>query len=961
MASPDRRGGAASEGPTGPGPRSLLEQAAMHAPDPLLLADRGELSWISPSVSDSLGWSPIEVAGRSLVDLCHPDDQGALAALITAGSAGGVHRGVVRMRAKGGRYVHVLATLARGNGAGSGTIAATIREIDQRIAREQTRNSLLDWHREINRKAGEALVQVDDTGHVTWASPTISGLLGWPPDELIGKGAAELAHPQDEPRLRAAWTGSHDAGTPLAFRCASKDGTWKWLEARSQRLSTLEDEPELTMSRLRDIGGLMDTRAALEAQIAHHRSIIDAIIDPFVVFEAVRDDHGAIVDFVLTEANLAACQAKDIAHDDLVGTRLLDGFPAGWMTALFDEYALVIEGETPLIRNSWPAPIGPDGGNGRTYDLRAVKFDDGIAQTWRDVTAQAEAADLIARSEARLRAVMDAMVDPQLLSEPIRAADGTIEDFIIEDANVEACAYLGATLEQLTGRTLKAVLPELLHSGLFQQYAAVSETGNPALLDDVTHFNERLAMERSFDIRCTQVQGDQINLTWRDITERQQDRQRLADSEEQLRAIMDAAPVGMAKVGLDGRFEKVNPALCRMLMHDQEWLKRHGIADVIHPEDALTHDRMSDLVAHGNQVNATWEERLVRADGHTIWALHSLAAIRNASGAITSYVCQFEDVSDAHHAHERVNASERLFRLVAENSSDVVAHLREGAIAWISPSVARVLGGSPADWLGREMRNFIHPFDLRVYDEALSRALAGQALIRRTRICTNDGSYHWVEAHVAPFRDESGRLDGVSASMRNVDVEVQALAELDRQARVDTLTGLVTRREAMRRLEEVSGQQREPGGAIALLFCDIDYFKDINDRFGHAAGDTVLRTLATRISEAVRLDDVVARMGGDELLVLISGVHELTEATEVAEKVRQVATAPIDIDGEAVTVSLSIGATLAVHGEPAEVLIARADAAMYQAKHSGRNQVAALAAPVSGDSPSPDGRENKFP
>jgi len=208
------------------------------------------------------------------------------------------------------------------------------------------------------------------------------------------------------------------------------------------------------------------------------------------------------------------------------------------------------------------------------------------------------------------------------------------------------------------------------------------------------------------------------------------------------------------------------------------------------------------------------------------------------------------------------------------------------------------------------LREFIHPFDLRTYDEALEQASTGRALIRRARVCSHDGSYHWVEAHLAPFRDESGKVDGVSASMRNVDVEVQALAELDRQARIDTLTGLVTRREALHRIEQAAGTDREPGGRIGVLFCDIDHFKEINDQFGHAAGYAVLRSLATRISESVRLDDVVARIGGDELPVLIAGLHDLAAASEVAEKVRQVATEPISIDGRQVSTSLSIGVTL---------------------------------------------------
>lgn len=925
----------------------MLEQAALHAPDPLVFVEQGQLAWISPAVEGALGWSPEEVRSQQLADLCHEEDQGALAALVILAAAGGAHRGVIRMKARDGRFLRMLVTLAPGNGHGSGALAGTVREIDQRVASEQRSHELLQWHTELSRRSGEVLLQVDDSAHVTWVSPAVTELLGWTQQEIIGRGPAELAHPKDVALLMQAWgpAGTDESSAPISFRCASKDGSWKWVQEQGLPLPAHEASRPIRMSRLRDITDLVAVQDQVEVEIAHHRSVIDSIIDPFVVLEAIRDSSGSIVDFAFADANAAACAFNRTSYDQLIGSRLLGRHPAAGLTELLGSYVATVEEGTPFIRNSWSYPQDLLLGEIRKYDVRAVKFGDGIAQTWRDATQRVEEADRLAQSEARLRAVIDAVVDPQLICLPVKSQDGIIQDFIIEDANEEVCAISGTKLDEIAGNGLRALFPELTRADLFDEYARVATSGVPALLDDITARDPRTGLERTLDIRCTQIQGSQVNLTWRDQTDRQRDRKLLAESEAQLRAIMEAAPGGMARLSLSGRFEEVNPALCRMLMHEPEWLKRHSIHDVLHPEDAPTHHRMRAEVAKGDQPSVTWEERLVRADGHTIWALQSLAAIRSDSGAIVSYVSQLEDVTATHQARERVNASERLYRLLAENASDVVVHLREGLISWVSPSVSAVLGGSQSDWIGRRLRESVHPFDLRIYDELLDKANLGDPLIRRARICAHDGAYHWIEAHVAPFIDESGRADGVSASMRNVDVEVQALAELDRQARVDTLTGLVTRREAMHRIEE-SELRREPGGGLALLFCDIDHFKAINDEFGHGVGDLVLRALANRMTEAVRLDDVVARMGGDELLVLVGGVHDITEATEVAEKLRHVAMQPIRVNGDEVWTSLSIGVTLARPGEPADALIARADAAMYQAKAAGRNSVVATTGDV---------------
>jgi len=128
------------------------------------------------------------------------------------------------------------------------------------------------------------------------------------------------------------------------------------------------------------------------------------------------------------------------------------------------------------------------------------------------------------------------------------------------------------------------------------------------------------------------------------------------------------------------------------------------------------------------------------------------------------------------------------------------------------------------------------------------------------------------------------------------------------------------------------------------MFCDVDGFKGINDTYGHAAGDQVLRSIAVRIEGSVRSDDMIARIGGDEFLVILDGVHDLTEAVDIADKLREKVAKPIPIPGGTVTATLSIGVTLAQSSENVDILVARADEAMYKAKKGGNNQVIAISA-----------------
>jgi diguanylate cyclase (GGDEF)-like protein/PAS domain S-box-containing protein len=300
------------------------------------------------------------------------------------------------------------------------------------------------------------------------------------------------------------------------------------------------------------------------------------------------------------------------------------------------------------------------------------------------------------------------------------------------------------------------------------------------------------------------------------------------------------------------------------------------------------------------------------------------------------------DVTKQHEATARLAASEERFRLLAENSSDVVLRTdRDLGILWVSPSVTPVLGWSPADWIGRTVTEVLGSGTecgrfLNDHDGALS----GRSVVVRTRMPAKDGGVHWVEIHAGPSRTAGGSIDGVVASFRLVDKEMEAERILELRARTDELTALLNRKEAIERIDRLT---LRTGCRIAVLSCDIDRFKAINDTYGHAAGDSVLQAVADRIRGCLRSDDDLgARIGGDELLVILHGVRDLDDALTVAEKLRSRAAEPIHTAVGPVTATVSIGVTLARPSESTDAVIVRADKAMYAAKNSGRNRVVSL-------------------
>lgn len=299
----------------------------------------------------------------------------------------------------------------------------------------------------------------------------------------------------------------------------------------------------------------------------------------------------------------------------------------------------------------------------------------------------------------------------------------------------------------------------------------------------------------------------------------------------------------------------------------------------------------------------------------------------------------WRDVTERHDAAEKLAASEEQFRLLAENSREVILRLdATDRILWISPSITPVLGWTQAAGVGRDAKEFLATVANREqYDRDKARVLAGQAATSRAQIRAADGVVHWMEVNSFPYRNSEGSLIGMVASMHVIDAEVRMEQNLERRARIDELTGLLNRRELLERFAGVV-EHGEP--AIGLLWCDIDGFKAINDTHGHAAGDAVLGALGERIRGCLRSsDDLGARIGGDELVVVLRGIGSLDDAVAFAENLRRRAAEPIPVGDELIQATISIGVTRVGPDEGVDAVLARADDAMYEAKENGKNRV----------------------
>jgi diguanylate cyclase (GGDEF)-like protein/PAS domain S-box-containing protein len=261
----------------------------------------------------------------------------------------------------------------------------------------------------------------------------------------------------------------------------------------------------------------------------------------------------------------------------------------------------------------------------------------------------------------------------------------------------------------------------------------------------------------------------------------------------------------------------------------------------------------------------------------------------------------------------------------------------EGRLLFVNASFQRIFGYEPEEVVGRQLFSLLYPDDLEMTTAQAERVMAGELQRHfRNRYVHKDGhtvDIQWSARWLPEHRVRIGVGHEVTELRR-------AERELEQRANHDELTGLVNRHSLQAALQAAIDRAADEGGCLAVLYIDLDGFKYVNDRGGHMVGDRLLRELAGRMQQAVRQKDLVARVGGDEFVVLLPDCRDLQAAREVADSLRARITAPCRLPEGLFQLDASIGvATFPADGADAEVLLAHADAMMYATKKKGTEEI----------------------
>ena len=382
---------------------------------------------------------------------------------------------------------------------------------------------------------------------------------------------------------------------------------------------------------------------------------------------------------------------------------------------------------------------------------------------------------------------------------------------------------------------------------------------------------------------------------------------------------------------------------------DRQSILGHTVAEVIGEAAAQQIQPQVDRVLQQRRP-ATYERQLPGAAGDARWIEVNLLPHLDPAGEPAGCFVLISDITRHRVAEQAVRESEERLGKFMQASTEGIVFFKDGIIIDANPPLCQLVGFALEDILGRRTMDFIAPDHV---PRAAAVAASGQETTYESVLIDHAGQRIPVEFTVRTMvrNDERLRMT-IVRDLRDRDA---ALARIHHMAHHDTLTGLPNRYAFMEHIDQLmlahaapsepsasasaaSGERAVPANArLALLFIDLDHFKRVNDSLGHPVGDTMLRTLAARITASLRTTDVVARFGGDEFMVLMTGVGQIADVEEVAQKLLLAIQAPVDVDGRPLTVTPSIGiAMYPGDGTTPGDLIRHADTAMYLAKARGR-------------------------
>ncbi|WP_293472459.1 PAS domain S-box protein [Phenylobacterium sp.] len=748
---------------------------AEHTNDVIVRVDAdGRIRFVSESAR-RYGYAPEDVIGTPFLRLAHPADAEALAqatAALLRGELDTALRRQHRFRAADGAWVWMEGNphIVRGPGGDVVEIVNIFRDVTRRRELEDAATAQAELFEAAFRSVAGGIAILSPDGVVRRANPAWRRIAGRDKGEAVGLRMATVVHPEDMARVRdqarALLRGDIDS-YESDERYVRPDGSFVWVrvtascvrDAGGQPLHIVSQVQDLTAQRaaeeaLRERGAQLREQAELFESSFDNAPIGMALVGTDGSFLRINDAFCRITDY--PRARMLALDFQTITHpEDLNAdleqlTQLTAGVIDGYR---MDKRYIRADGEIVWVHLSVSMVRNADG-SPKHY----------VAQV-QDLTERRAAEAALRGSEARYRLIADKMTDVIVQMD----AEGRITWV---SPSVAAYGYEPDTLLGLT-------TDQIVHPDDYHRIMAGRAPGSD-------HRGDQQARYRAADGRWVWMEGNPqeirneageitgaINVL-RNVTERRAQ----ADLFE---TAFQQAAIGKCLVELDSSIFKVNHTLCLMLGFPEAELLGLNGDDLMHPEERGAGDHLIAELVSGEIDSYSRERRFRKADGGYLWCGMTIAMVRNPDGSPKHYVVELRDLTEQRAAEMALRESEARYRMITENTSDmIIMSDLSGKAIYVSPNV-RASGTRPEEIEGSSFAENMHPDDARQVERAFMKLVKGGGSTRVRWRARNraTGAYTWLESNPTLVRDpETGAPTGFLDVIRDIDLQVAQEAEI---------------------------------------------------------------------------------------------------------------------------------------------------------------------------------------
>ncbi len=751
---------------------------------------------------------------------------------------------------------------------------------------------------------------------------------GLGPQALVGRRLADFA-PAEAVAAARPYLDRALAGEACSYE---REAQWPGRERRRLRVHVLPDRDEAGEVRgvllvVMDIDEDHRLHERLARQEAQLREFADNIPDAVAYFDRERR---------LRFANRRFAEERGFLPAELVGRATGESAGPRMARWLAERTQKVLErGEVATFERRVDTPEG----GSRWYQVRAVPQHDaggevaGMYVVGHDIDEVKRAQAQLAAREEELRFFAENIPEAICYIDLERGCTFVNNLFLATRGFTREYAVGKFPADAYSAEVMRELQPHLDRAARGEESAYERLLESPA--GERRWVRVRLTPRRD---EAGVVRGYYVVST--DIHELKTAQAEVEDKERQLRQVIDSVPTPMCYVDEQMLYRYVNNAFLDYIGLRAPEIVGRSVRDV------LGEERFAQLNPHLERLmmgETLAVERLVRfADGSARWMIVRLTP-RIVGGQYLGYFATTSDIHEQKAVEEELRRAHSILSAHFDNTPLAVIEwdtdLR--VVRWSGQAEA-IFGWKAADVLGRPLARWrlVYEDDAEATRRAMHDLVAGpgrQATVLN-RTYRKDGSVIWVEWHNSALHDEAGRLVSILSLAQDVSSRIQAEERLQYMATHDGLTGLPNSVLLNDRLEGALARARRSHRQAGVMFLDLDRFKDVNDSLGHRVGDLLLKELARRIRGTLRQSDLLARLSGDEFVVVLEDVSDERAPELVARKILDEVRRPFLLEGHEVQVSGSLGLALFPDdGADADALLKNADAAMYHAKELGRN------------------------